>query len=185
MVVPYSITPLCHYSSLVDRVFVEEIYGHPIFIWFTVTRQGFENCFYFSHTVPNLLIWVGSKTPTLRQFLWNMDLYRHSILAVRHPKQLSKQNPIHLGDVLACGFQQGFSTPVAINGTSMVVPYSLAPSGHYNSLVDRVFVDEIYGHPIFIWITGTWQGWQGTRIVITTLDARCHALLCLLRSEDE
>ena len=39
-------------------------------------------------------------------------------------------------------------------------------------LKDGVPVDFIYGYPIFKWVAVTWQGWEGTRIIVTQIATR-------------
>ena len=51
-------------------------------------------------------------------------------------------------------------------------------SNHCNSFDDWVPVDEIYGYSIVKWIAVTWQGWEGTRIVVQTMATKWHVLFC-------
>ena len=51
-------------------------------------------------------------------------------------------------------YQTLLVTLAVIVGTSILVPY--LPSHHYNSFEDRAPVDEIYGCPVFQWVTETW-----------------------------
>ena len=55
--------------------------------------------------------------------------------------------------------------------------YPQSWSSQCNSFEDLVLADEIYGYPIFKWIAFTWQGWEGTRIVVPAMATRCHPLL--------
>ena len=66
-------------------------------------------------------------------------------------------------------------TLMVITGTTKSVPTLL--SSHCNSFEDWVPVDEIYGYPVFKWVAMTWQGWQGTRIVVPKMATRWQALL--------
>ena len=63
--------------------------------------------------------------------------------------------------------------------------YPIFTSSHCNSFEDRAPVDEIYGCPIFKWVTETILHCRSTRIVnLTTTDGRQDPLINSLRPSD-
>ena len=48
------------------------------------------------------------------------------------------------------------------------------------SFEDRVLVEFIHGYPIFKCVAVTWQGWEGTSVVVWAMATRRHALLWLV-----
>ena len=50
-----------------------------------------------------------------------------------------------------------------------------------NLFDDRVPVDEIYRYHIFKWVALTWQGWEGTRIVVLVMATGLFFLISFIR----